>query len=183
VKTATSSLWPGLRPRGANGRENQISAAWLEKVTTRPLVMHAMLFGGAVHVDVLRSPRINLNNPVRLFHKVQTMRLLKEELKNPNVSDPDELILAILTLGASEVETMMNNMRLKTRSPFNSPLSSSQWLDVYGSMAHIKEHTLAMRSLVDRQGGLEKIRLEGLAEVLELQVLTFLTLPTRCRLI
>jgi hypothetical protein len=130
--------------------------------------MHAMLFGGAVHVDVLRSPRINLNSPVRLFHKVQTMRLLKEELKNPDMSDPDELILAVLTLGANEVETVMDNIKPKTRPPFNSPLSSSQWLDVYGSMSHIKAHTLAMRSLVDRRGGLEKIRLEGLAEVLEL---------------
>jgi hypothetical protein len=130
--------------------------------------MHAMLFGGAVHMDVLRSPRINLNNPIRLFHKVQTMRLLKEELKNPEISDPDEMILAALALGTNEVETMVDNMKPKTRSPFNSPLSSSQWLDIYGSMTHIKAHTLAMRSLVDHRGGLEKIQLEGLAEVLEL---------------
>lgn len=119
-------------------------------------------------MDVLRSPRINLNNQVRLFHKVQTMRLLKEELKNPGMSDPDELILAVLTLGANEVETMLDNMKPKTRSPFNSPLSSSQWLDVYGNMSKVAAHYSAMRSLVDRQGGLEKIHLEGLAEVLEL---------------
>jgi hypothetical protein len=130
--------------------------------------MHAMLFGGAVHMDILRSPRISLNNPVQLFHKVQTLRLLKEELKNPGMSDPDELILAALTLGANEVETMMDNIKPKTQSPFNSPLSSTQWLDVYGNMSHIKAHTLAMRSLVDLRGGLEKIKLEGLAEVLEL---------------
>jgi len=123
-----------------------------------------MLFGGAVHMDVLRNPRAALSNPVRLFHKVQTMRLLKEELKNPDLSDLDELILAVLTLGASEVE----KMKPKTQSPFNSPLSSSQWLNVYGSMPKIEAHTLAMRSLVGHRGGLEKIRLEGLAEVLEL---------------
>lgn len=119
-------------------------------------------------MDVLRSPRINLNNPVRLFHKVQTMRLLKEELKNPGMSDPDELILAVLSLGVNEVETMMGNMKPKTQSPFNSPLSSSQWLDVYGSMSRIDAHTIAMRSLVDRRGGMEKIQLRGLPEVLEL---------------
>jgi hypothetical protein len=129
--------------------------------------MHVMLFGGAVHLDVLRS-RIEPNNPVRLFHKVQTMRLLKEELKNPGTSDPDELILAVLILAANEVENIVDNIKLKARSPFNSPLSSSQWLNVYGSMSLIKAHILAMRSLVDRQGGLEKIQLEGLAEVLEL---------------
>jgi hypothetical protein len=96
------------------------------------------------------------------------MRLLKEELKNPGTSDPDELILAVLILAANEVENIVDNIKLKARSPFNSPLSSSQWLNVYGSMSLIKAHILAMRSLVDRQGGLEKIQLEGLAEVLEL---------------
>jgi hypothetical protein len=119
-------------------------------------------------LDVLRSPRIEPNNSVRLFHKVQTMRLLKEKLNNPDISDPDELILAVLILAANEVENLVDNTKPKARSPFNSPLSSSQWLDVYGSMTLIRAHILAVRSLVDRQGGLEKIQLEGLAEVLEL---------------
>jgi hypothetical protein len=130
--------------------------------------MHVMLFGGAVHLDVLRGRRVDLNNRVRLFHKVQTMRLLKEELQNPDMSDPDELILTILILAANEVENIADKMKPKARSPFNSPLSSLQWLDVYGSMSLIKAHVLAMRSLVDRMGGLEMIRLEGLAELLEL---------------
>lgn len=119
-------------------------------------------------MEMLQGPRIDLNNPIRLFHKIQTMRLLKEELKNPGISDPEEVILAILTLGTSEIETLTNFTNSKSRPPFNSPISSMQWLDVYGSLMHIKAHTLAMRSLVDRRGGLEMIELEGLAEVLEL---------------
>jgi hypothetical protein len=96
------------------------------------------------------------------------MRLLKEKLNNPDISDPDELILAVLILAANEVENLVDNTKPKARSPFNSPLSSLQWLDVYGSMPLIRAHILAVRSLVDRQGGLEKIQLEDLAEVLEL---------------
>jgi hypothetical protein len=43
-----------------------------------------------------------------------------------------------------------------------------QWLDIYGSFSHIKAHVLVMRRLVDQKGGLESIKLEGLAEVLAL---------------
>jgi hypothetical protein len=130
--------------------------------------MHALLFGASVHMDVLRSPRLSLDNPVRLHHKVQTMRLLKEELKNPEKIPLDEALLAVLCLASNEIETVVNNMKEKIRSPFNSPLASVQWLDVYGSITHIPEHTIAMRSLVGRRGGLEMIELEGLADVIAL---------------
>lgn len=96
------------------------------------------------------------------------MRLLKEELKHPEKVHLDDLLLCVLTLSANEVETVSNNMAEKERSPFNSPLASTQWLDVYGSMTHHAAHSTAMRSLVVHRGGLDKIELEGLAEVLSL---------------
>jgi hypothetical protein len=132
-----------------------------------------MMFGAAVHMDVLRRPRINLDNPIRLFHKVHTMKLLKEELQSPDKVLLDDVILAVLALGTNEVETMVNNMRYQPRSPFNSPLRSAQWLDVYGSMSGVPEHVTAMRSLVARRGGLENIELDGLAEILSLLVPKF----------
>ena len=86
-------------------------------------------------MDVLRSPRMTLHNPTRLFHKVQTMRLLKEELKSPDKIPLDDIILAVLSLGTNEVETMTNHLKEQVYSPFTSPLSSIQWLDVYGSIS------------------------------------------------
>jgi hypothetical protein len=82
----------------------------------------------------------------------------------------DDVILAVLALGTNEVETMVNNARYQARSPFNSPMSSAQWLDVYGSMTSVPAHVFAMRSLVRRRGGLEKIELHGLAAILSLLV-------------
>jgi hypothetical protein len=146
--------------------------------------MHALLFGAAVHMDVLRSPRLSLDNPVRLFHKVQTMRLLKEELKSSGQTDLDGVILAVLILGTNEVETIANNIKEKPQSPFNSPLASTQWLDVYGRVTPMPQHTVALRSLVARRGGLENVELEGLAEVLLLWVLfLFLTLNAYIKII
>jgi hypothetical protein len=127
-----------------------------------------MLFGAQVHLDVLRGPQMNIENPIRLYHKIQTMRLLKEELENPEEVRLDDVILAILALSANEIETVANNIKQKIQSPFHSPLTSVQWLDVYGKISHIKAHVLAMRCLVDQKGGLESIKLEGLAEVVAL---------------
>jgi len=109
---------------------------------------------------------MNIDNPVRLYHKIQTMRLLQEELNKPSNICYDEVILAILALLANEVETIANNIKEnKIQSPFNSPLTSLQWLNIYGSISHIEAHVLALRTIVDQQGGLENIKLEGLAEV------------------
>jgi len=130
--------------------------------------MHALLFGGAVHLDFLRDPKLSHDNSTRLFHKVQTMKLLKESLETPENTPLDDIILTVLCLATNEVETMALNTREPARSPFNSPLASVQWLDVYGRIAHVHAHTVGMRSLVDRRGGLEKIELDGLAEVLSL---------------
>lgn len=128
-----------------------------------------MLYGAQVHLDVLRGPQMQIDNPVRLYHKIKTMRLLQEELKKPGKICFDDVILAVLALSANEIETVANNIKEnKIQSPFNSPLRSLQWLDVYGRISHIEAHVLAMRTIIDQQGGLEKLKLEGLAEVVGL---------------
>jgi hypothetical protein len=108
---------------------------------------------------------MKIENPIRLYHKIQTMRLLKEELEHPEKLHLDDVILAVLALSANEIETVANNVKEKIQSPFHSPLTSVQWLDVYGRISHFRPHVLAMRSLVDQRGGLESIELDGLAEV------------------
>ena len=161
-------MWPAFRPHGSSDEQTNIFAAWLLARTSRRVTMHSMLFAAQVHRDVLRGPQMNIDNPIRLYHKIQTMRLLKEELEDPEKSRLDDVILVILALSANEIETVANNIKEKIQSPFHSPLTSVQWLDVYGSISHIKAHVLAMRRLVDQKGGLESIKLEGLAEVLAL---------------
>lgn len=118
-----------------------------------------------MHRDVLRNHRLSMNDPVQLFHKVETIRLIKEALKTPEKVIIDDLILACLTLSANEVETMVSSAK-KSVYPFVSPLPSLQWLNVYGRMSPIFSHTTAMRTLVACRGGLEKIELDGLPEVL-----------------
>jgi hypothetical protein len=142
---------------------------WLKRAVQRPMVMFAFLYGAAVHLDILRSPIMGLPESRHLFYKGETIRLLKEELKTSEGSALDDMILTISCLSVHEVETMRNCMNEKNnRSPFLSPLVRAQWLDVYGMMLHVPVHVAAMRSLVTLRGGLDKIEVEGLAEILSL---------------
>ncbi|PMD40393.1 hypothetical protein L207DRAFT_428089 [Hyaloscypha variabilis F] len=159
-------IWPAFRPFGASEGLPNLPTSWFVASNSSPVAMHSMLFGAQVHLDVLRGPRMNIDNPVRLYHKIQTMRLLQEELNKRRNICFDEVILAILALLANEVETIANHIKEnKIQSPFYSPLTDLQWLNIYGSISHIEAHVLALRAIVDQHGGLEKIKLEGLAEV------------------
>jgi hypothetical protein len=53
-----------------------------------------------------------------------------------------------------------------TRSPFQPPLRSLQWRDIYGSQPSNPVHMAGLAELVKLRGGLENIRLPGLASAL-----------------
>lgn len=55
-------------------------------------------------------------------------------------------------------------------SPFQAPLRSLQWLDVYGRLSPNPLHQAGLSQLVYLRGGLEKIELPGLAAVISLYV-------------
>jgi len=128
--------------------------------------MHTLLFGALAHQAALRGLGAAAHDSKRLFHKIQTIRLLNVQLQEPSRDGLDEAILSILTLGANEIETISSDKRGDPRPPFQSSLAGSQWLSVYGKIFFVKAHLVAIRSLVHVRGGLEKIALEGLAEIL-----------------
>lgn len=98
------------------------------------------MFATYVHLEFLRKTKGVQDRQLRLFHKVQTIRLVNEELKAPKRTSDDELVLAILALGTCEGQTFANQKLNDVESPFKSPLKSSQWFDLYGSKSFVKEH-------------------------------------------
>lgn len=51
-------------------------------------------------------------------------------------------------------------------SPFDSPLRNAQWLNVYGNFKNVPEHMAAVIELLRLRGGVENLKLYGLAEIL-----------------
>jgi len=126
-----------------------------------PLLLHALIYSGSNHLDYMRHSAIYPNAPKPLAHKLKVIQNLNAALSDPNLALSDEIILAILILASQEVF-----MGKKGRqNPFNSPLQSLGWLNVYGNFKFVPQHTKAVGDIIVMRGGLETIKLHGLAEI------------------
>jgi len=141
---------------------NSVSKAWLSTGLEHPLVFHALVFAGSIHLDFLRSSKIFPNSPRALSHKLIVIQNLKEIMNDPDKAHRDEVILAILILSSHETEDSSQ----ARRNPFDSPLKSAQWLNIYGNIQYVPEHMQAVLNIINMRGGLEKLELHGLAETI-----------------
>jgi hypothetical protein len=146
---------------GANS-SNAVARAWVSSSLKFPFLFHALLFAASIHRDFMRHSKIYPDSPQALSHKLIVIQKLNEYIsKNKNASR-DEVILAILVL--SSHETM--NVTEERRKPFNSPLKTAQWLNVYGNIVYVPEHMKAVLNLVNSRGGIENLKLHGLGETI-----------------
>jgi hypothetical protein len=126
------------------------------------LVFHALVFAGSIHLDFLRSAKIFPNSPQALSHKLIVIQKLKDIMSHPERACRDEVNLAILVLSSHETQDPSQ----VSRNPFNSPLKSAQWLNIYGNITYVPEHMQAVLDIIKLRGGLEKLELHGLAETI-----------------
>lgn len=89
-------------------------------------------------------------------------KLSKGITLNTAKAPSDEVILTILVLSSHELMSVTE----EKRKPFNSPLKTTQWLNVYGNIEYVPEHMKAVMDLVNLRGGIEEIKLRGLAETI-----------------
>ena len=157
---AITYLVPGLVPDGYNRAVSPVSKAWFSNGLESPILFHALVFAGSIHLDFLRTSNIYPNSPQALSHKVVVIQKLREIMSNPEQARRDEVILAILVLSSHE---SMDSSQVG-RNPFNSPLKKVQWLNVYGNITYVPEHMKAVMELLSIRGGIEKLELHGLAE-------------------
>jgi hypothetical protein len=127
-----------------------------------PLLFHALIYSGSNHLDYMRHSAIYPNAPKPLSHKLIVIQKLNVALSDPNQALRDEIILAILILASQEVFMTKKGKR----NPFNSPLQSLGWLNVYGNFKFVPQHTKAVADIIIMRGGLETLELHGLAEII-----------------
>lgn len=85
----------------------------------------------------------------------------------PNTEEAvcDAIILSVLCLASNKHDFLMHRT---PDSVFKPPLRSLQWLDVYGRLSSNPIHQAGLLQLIKLKGGLEKIKLPGLAAVISL---------------
>jgi ATP phosphoribosyltransferase len=114
-------------------------------------------------MDLMRTSQISLNSPRTLSNKLAIIQKLKEAIANRSENAQDEVIFTIFTLSCCD----SINITEEKKKPFDSPLKRSEWLkvtSVYGNCTSVPEHKKALFQLITMRGGLEALKLPGLAE-------------------
>jgi hypothetical protein len=154
---AVTCFLPGLMPDEAAPSEvDTLSKTWFTSALQTPLLFHALIYVGSNHLDFMRWSNIFPNAPEPLSHKLIVIQKLNQALSDPHQASRDEIILA------SDVFTSKKG----NSSPFNSPLRSLRWLNMYGNYKPVPQHAKAVGDIITMRGGLETLKLYGLAEII-----------------
>jgi hypothetical protein len=122
--------------------------------------MNILLWSTCIKRDFIRGSNTYCNSAQALAYKVEGIRQLNKVISNGREALTDEVILAIAGLATHEIV----NVTEEKIKPFNSPLQSAGFLDIYGGLQVVSEHRNAIIRLVGLRGGIENITLNGVAE-------------------
>jgi hypothetical protein len=153
-------------PGVGEGAYHPLSAAWFQAMCRSRALFHTVIVLGARHLDFLRKSTSSSDSKLILSHKVRAIEELRDALVDPTQASSDESILALLWMASAEIAP--EDRSQVSKSAFNPPLPSDQWIDAWANCVSGTEHSNMMRELIEMRGGLEKIGVFGVARVLSL---------------
>ena len=153
-------------PGVAEDAYHSLSATWFQAMCRNRALFHTVIVLGARHLDFLRRSTSFSDSKFILSHKVRAIGELRGALADPTQASSDENILALLWMASAEIAP--EDRSQVSKSAFNPPLPSDQWVDAWASCVSGTEHSNMMRELIEMRGGLENIGLFGVARVLSL---------------
>lgn len=96
--------------------------------------------------------------------ELESIKRVQESIQDPSQAVSDATILSVGCLANNRGDESVWDENL--RSPFQPPLRSLQWLDLYGSLSPNLFHLAGLAQLVKLRDGLESTGLPGLAPIL-----------------
>ncbi|KAN0119293.1 hypothetical protein V8E51_001501 [Hyaloscypha variabilis] len=162
VAYVTPGLVPDIEPFSKNNKTNIVAKSWFSAGLKAPFLFYALAFVASVHRDSMTSSQSFLNSPRALSYKLIVIQKLREYISKGSKTCRDEVILTVLALADHEVVKVTE----EERKPFNTPLQTLQWMNLYGNIKCVPEHMKVVLDLIAMRGGIEKIQLPGLAEVI-----------------
>jgi hypothetical protein len=160
-------LLPGLIPdevpNWGTKTANSTSMAMISAALESPLLFDAMIFTAICHRNILYSSKSCPNSPQALPYKLRVIQRLKKLVSNTNEAVRDEFIWGIMALAFNE----SINVTTEKRRPFNTPLREARWINVYGNVEAVPEHMKAVLDIIALRGGINNLKLRGLAEILD----------------
>jgi hypothetical protein len=95
---------------------------------------------------------------------MESVRLLSKAIQDPTYALADTIIMSVLIMAYSTgwvVEKKRNDIL-----PFQAPLQNLQWLDILGAQEDHPAHVAGLGMLLSLKGGLEKVKVPGVAGVI-----------------
>ena len=172
TRTAVTHMWPQIVPGVRTERHNPVRQAWMSSCMKSPMTMYSYLHGASENhlLQTRASADTKHRKMVRLALKGKAIKLINKDVSRSDAVPSDELLACICTLAVYRgirAEPKEGRPSLPDETFAKSPLASTETLDVISNMAYVKAHMDALYILVVRKGGLENVRLYGLAGVLQ----------------
>ncbi|KAH8705929.1 hypothetical protein BGW36DRAFT_19646 [Talaromyces proteolyticus] len=171
-KYSLSTLWPGLMPLSCTGNTHSGVQNWFSSSRVHPALHSAMLFGSYSHrrAQWLMKGQGHFGvedmNHMRICEN-ETISRINVALQDEVQAVSDAVILSVLCLATNKYDgAVWEPDAQDAQSPFAAPLRSLQWLDVYGRLSPNPVHQAGLARLIQLRGGLEKLKLPGLAAVI-----------------
>ena len=142
--------------------------ATFEATRNSPLAYYAYLIAVSRNYDFLCGvhPNIREHTRLRLTHRVATIRLINDTIRDLTGPPPDELIGAVLVLTAAD-PIDFGEATSYSSSRFCSPLATAQWLNMYGAQPFVAAHAIGLVELIRLKGGWDQFKTDGLARIAE----------------
>ncbi|KAI2280769.1 hypothetical protein LOZ02_004934 [Ophidiomyces ophidiicola] len=183
MQYAVLDLWPGLVLGAANRRWHRKDAAqnWLPPAMSSPALFTAFLYGAAGHMQTRKrlesahvAPQTRDEKLEQIVCETETIKQLNKMMHHPSQACSDEVILAVLCMAFNRIDYSGWNVA----DPWpKAPLRNLQWLDVYGGLSLNDHHIKGLLALIETKGGLDQLKMPGLAEILSTAVVM---LSTKC---
>jgi len=101
--------------------------------------------------------------PELLVLQYQATQCLNKAMQDPVIARADETICAVMVLACSGADLRLSR---SSRSCFDPPLTSMQWLDVYATINMSEMHFQGLEKLLEMRGGLANLEMDGVADVI-----------------
>jgi hypothetical protein len=126
-------------------------------------LFHAFMYGAAVYSQVRAGISSFQGSRETQIAYSEAIHELNGEMLDPVRACSDENMLAVAIMGYNS----MGMAPARTgKLPNQAPLKGLQSLDVYGLLNRVPIHAMGLIRIIEMKGGLENIRMEGLAATL-----------------
>lgn len=163
---AIDQQWPGF---DAGTGASKIKQTILSCAMLSPASFYAIVFAAAAH-NAFGYSRTHVpaqNKALRMLYKGLALSNLRQEIANLTGPASEELLMCVVVMAAHGHGDMISPP-LTEETRMRGPLAVSQHSQFYGEMKWESAHLVALATLVIARGGLQTVKLPGLAETIKL---------------